>query len=234
MPPRSPSGDDDERSPRTPREDDARSTASSQRSARKDDDDARSTTSSRRSARKTPRAKDDDDDDLASVQSEQDAAVAKARALRLLLAFEDSGRKLKDVLKSKDYDAEALLDAFVGREHLKELGNDECDALIEKAGDGVNVTRDQLGHWLKLERSRLCEELMQRLAPAPAPAPAPVSTATCNPRATSFFTAIGVSGQRDSPATTCLGTAICMRRLFELPQHPPRVTVTRTGTSVML
>ena len=170
MPPRSPSGDDDERSPRTPREDDARSTASSQRSARKDDDDARST-SSRRSARKTPR--DEDDDDLASVQSEQDAAVAKARALRLLLAFEDSGHKLRDVLKNNDYDAEALLDAFVGREHLKELGNDECDALIAKAGDGVNVTRDQLGHWLKLERSRLCEELMQRLAPAPAPAPAP-------------------------------------------------------------
>ena len=173
MPPRSPSGDGDERSPRTPREEDARSTASSQRSARKDDDDARSTTSSRRSARKTPRANDEDDDDLASVQSEQDAAVAKARALRLLLAFEDSGHKLRDVLKNKDYDAEALLDAFVGREHLKELGNDECDALIEKAGDGVNVTRDQLGHWLKLERSRLCEELMQRLAPAPAPAPAP-------------------------------------------------------------
>ena len=173
MPPRSPSGDDDERSPRTPREEDARSTASSQRSARKDDDDARSTTSSRRSARKTPRANDEDDDDLASVQSEQDAAVAKARALRLLLAFEDSGHKLRDVLKNKDYDAEALLDAFVGREHLKELGNDECDALIEKAGDGVSVTRDQLGHWLKLERSRLCEELMQRLAPAPAPAPAP-------------------------------------------------------------
>ena len=170
MPPRSPSGGDDERSPRTPREDDARSTASSQRSARKDDEDARST-SSRRSARKTPR--NEEDDDLASVQSEQDAAVAKARALRLLLAFEDSGRKLKDVLKNKDYDAEALLDAFVGREHLKELGNDECDALIQKAGDGVNVTRDQLGHWLKLERSRLCEELMQRLAPAPAPAPAP-------------------------------------------------------------
>ena len=173
MPPRSPSGDDDERSPRTPREEDARSTASSQRSARKDDDDARSTTSSRRSARKTPRANEDDDDDLASVRSEQDAAVAKARALRLLLAFEDSGHKLRDVLKNKDYDAEALLDAFTGREHLKELGNDECDALIEKAGDGVNVTRDQLGHWLKLERSRLCEELMQRLAPAPAPAPAP-------------------------------------------------------------
>ena len=171
MPPRSPSGDDDERSPRTPREEDARSTASSQRSARKDDDDARST-SSRRSARKTPRI-NEDDDDLASVQSEQDAAVAKARALRLLLAFEDSGHKLNDVLKSKDYDAEALLDAFVGREHLKELGNDECDALIQKAGDGVNVTREQLGHWLKLERSRLCEELMQRLAPAPAPAPAP-------------------------------------------------------------
>ena len=97
MPPRSPSGGDDERSPRTPRE-----------------DDARSTTSSRRSARKTPRANEDDDDDLASVRSEQDAAVAKARALRLLLAFEDSGRKLKDVLKNKDYDAEALLDAFVG------------------------------------------------------------------------------------------------------------------------
>ena len=170
MPPRSPSGGDDERTPRTPREDDARSTASSQRSARKDDD-ARST-SSRRSARKTPRA-NDEDDDLASVQSEQDAAVAKARALRLLLAFEDSGHKLKNVLKNKDYDAEALLDAFVGREHLKELGNDECDALIEKAGDGVNVTSEQLGHWLKLERSRLCEELMQRLAPAPAPAPAP-------------------------------------------------------------
>ena len=173
MPPRSPSGDDDERSPRTPREEDARSTASSQRSARKDDDDARSTTSSRRSARKTPRANDEDDDDLASVQSEQDAAVAKARALRLLLAFEDSGHKLTDVLKNDEYDAEALLDAFVGREHLKELGNDECDALIEKAGDGVNVTSEQLGHWLKLERSRLCEELMQRLAPAPAPAPAP-------------------------------------------------------------
>ena len=171
MPPRSPSGDGDERSPRTPRDDEARSTASSQRSARKDDDDARST-SSRRSARKTPRATDEDDD-LASVQSEQDAAVAKARALRLLLAFEDSGHKLDKVLKTKDYDAEALLDAFVGREHLKELGNDECDALIEKAGDGVNVTREQLGHWLKLERSRLCEELMQRLAPAPAPAPAP-------------------------------------------------------------
>ena len=170
MPPRSPSGGDDERTPRTPREDDARSTASSQRSARKDDD-ARST-SSRRSARKTPRA-NAEDDDLASVQSEQDAAVAKARALRLLLAFEDSGHKLKNVLKNKDYDAEALLDAFVGREHLKELGNDECDALIEKAGDGVNVTSEQLGHWLKLERSRLCEELMQRLAPAPAPAPAP-------------------------------------------------------------
>ena len=97
----------------------------------------------------------------------------RPRALRLLLAFEDSGHKLNDVLKNKDYDAEALLDAFVGREHLKELGNDECDALIAKAGDGVNVTRDQLGHWLKLERSRLCEELMQRLAPAPAPAPAP-------------------------------------------------------------
>ena len=155
MPPRSPSGGDDERSPRTPREDDARSTASSQRSARK-----------------TPRATEDDDD-LASVQSEQDAAVAKARALRLLLAFEDSGHKLDKVLKGNEYDAEALLDAFVGREHLKELGNDECDALIEKAGDGVNVTSEQLGHWLKLERSRLCEELMQRLAPAPAPAPAP-------------------------------------------------------------
>ena len=111
MPPRSPSGDDDERSPRTPREEDARSTASSQRSARKDDDDVRSTTSSRRSARKTPRANEEDDDDLASVQSEQDAAVAKARALRLLLAFEDSGHKLRDVLKNKDYDAEALLDA---------------------------------------------------------------------------------------------------------------------------
>ncbi len=137
------------------------------------DDDARSTASSQRSARKTPRANEEDDDDLASVQSEQDAAVAKARALRLLLAFEDSGHKLKDVLKNKDYDAEALLDAFTGREHLKELGSDECDALIERAGDGVNVTSEQLGHWLKLERSRLCEELMQRLAPAPAPAPAP-------------------------------------------------------------
>ena len=169
MPPRSPSGDGDERSPRTPREDDARSTASSQRSARKTRADDES---SQRSARKTPRATDEDDD-LASVQSEQDAAVAKARALRLLLAFEDSGHKLRDVLKNKDYDAEALLDAFVGREHLKELGRDECDALVERAGDGVNVTSEQLGHWLKLERSRLCEELMQRLAPAPAPAPAP-------------------------------------------------------------
>ena len=29
------------------------------------------------------------------------------------------------------------------------------------------MRREQLGHWLKLERSRLCEELMQRLAPAP-------------------------------------------------------------------
>ena len=139
------------------------------------DDDARSTASSQRSARKTPRANEEDDDDLASVRSEQDAAVAKARALRLLLAFEDSGHKLKDVLKNNEYDAEALLDAFVGREHLKELGSDECDALIERAGDGVRVTREQLGHWLKLERSRLCEELMQRLAPAPAPAPAPVA-----------------------------------------------------------
>ena len=69
MPPRSPSGGVDEPSLRTPREDDARSTASSQRSARK-----------------TPRV-NEEDDDLASVQSEQDAAVAKARALRLLLAF---------------------------------------------------------------------------------------------------------------------------------------------------
>ena len=110
-------------------------------------------------------------------------SVATARALRVMLAFEDSGASLSDVVPDDDAgcDREALARALDGHESLRELGDKELSALLGEAGrfvdDERRVTRASLGAWLTNERERLREELAARLhlaeAPAAAPGPAP-------------------------------------------------------------
>ncbi|EGB01941.1 hypothetical protein AURANDRAFT_69345, partial [Aureococcus anophagefferens] len=110
-------------------------------------------------------------------------SVATARALRVMLAFEDSGAALSDVVPDGDAgcDREALARALEGHESLRELGDKELSALLGEAGrfvdDERRVTRASLGAWLTNERERLREELAARLhlaeAPAAAPGPAP-------------------------------------------------------------
>ncbi|KAH8057383.1 hypothetical protein JL721_9763 [Aureococcus anophagefferens] len=108
-------------------------------------------------------------------------SVATARALRVMLAFEDSGAALSGVVPDGDAgcDREALARALEGHESLRELGDKELSALLGEAGRFVDDERRVARVARRGSRTsasgsaRLAARLHLAEAPAAAPGPAP-------------------------------------------------------------